>query len=689
VPRSGGPRLAIGSLLLLAYAASAFWPLSGAPLPLPPEPAPWYTRLFPGVPIWWVAARIATALAGAALVGRALVLERLPPLLPPRWSEAPPAAGRARAAFAVAACHAALAPFAARLPAAAGLPYLLALALPPLLLLRRDREPPARAGVAGAAAVALAWLALRTPAALADPRVATPVDLWQSFGWLVDVQRQPAPVLAASGQAGIGNAFLLLLGIDLMPAGPAAFTWIQGVHGLWLAAAGLGVGVLAARLLGPGTAPLASATALFSPFVLLLPLSPSAFGVFLAIGVATLLAGLAFARTGAPAAVAALGALGGLCLSSAYLHPLALAAALATFVLLVRRDPRPRWLYWGVPLLLGVAAGWPSLPDANELREMHAHYVARRGSWSLLEAILTGQRAAWAPPGMSALWTSGSRGPLDLALSTLLSPLAIPRTPLRLWGDSLLEPLSAAAAAVGFVLWLRAARRDATARALLLFAAFALAPAALASAYDRASPTRNLLLPVAAALAAAWGMRPWLARVGPRIGLLAPLAVALSGVTLFDLVTPRVVASSWLTVALEATAGTPPDRAIVLEAATPARLPWLHEELIASYATRRPPRIRSYAGPEALASLGEEVVLWSPALEDLGGVGMSLCARSPGASLYMLQDRAHRARAFAGQAAAGGWAPALARDRWVSFSCAEARTALGRPPGTPASPPPP
>ncbi|HSJ97980.1 MAG TPA: hypothetical protein VLC53_12945, partial [Myxococcota bacterium] len=186
-----------------------------------------------------------------------------------------------------------------------------------------------------------------------------------------------------------------------------------------------------------------------------------------------------------------------------------------------------------------------------------------------------------------------------------------------------------------------------------------------------------------------WGVRPWLARVGPRIGLLAPLAVALSGVTLFDLVTPRVVASSWLTVALEATAGTPPDRAIVLEAATPARLPWLHEELIASYATRRPPRIRSYAGPEALASLGEEVVLWSPALEDLGGVGMSLCERSPGASLYMLRDRAHRARAFAGQAAAGGWAPALPRDRWVSFSCAEARAALGRPPGTPASPPPP
>ena len=60
----------LGIALMAAYALSALAP--PGPVPVSPDPeASLLARLFPGVPGWWVAGRLACLLAGVLLLARA------------------------------------------------------------------------------------------------------------------------------------------------------------------------------------------------------------------------------------------------------------------------------------------------------------------------------------------------------------------------------------------------------------------------------------------------------------------------------------------------------------------------------------------------------------------------------------------------------------------------------------------
>lgn len=191
-PRSSGARFrdAGGVALLLVYAVPLLFPPGPAPHGQGTPPDAWLLeRIFPGVPAAWVAVRLLALLAAAVLLGTpaARVLR----------SRVRPADGVAVAArgiapfvaLGVALAHLAVAPWASDLGPAAQTAYLLALALPALVLAMPGWPAALRAvrwrKAAPAAAVILAWVALRVATDLGSPRVADVVDGWR--GWLDDL----------------------------------------------------------------------------------------------------------------------------------------------------------------------------------------------------------------------------------------------------------------------------------------------------------------------------------------------------------------------------------------------------------------------------------------------------------------------------------------------------------------------
>src|SRR5262249_48366192 len=126
---------------------------------------------------------------------------------------------------------------------------------------------------------------------------------------------------------------------------------------------------------------------------------------------------------------------------------------------------------------------------------MSEQYLEKRGVVAELEPIIMGQR--YLPlREIGALWYQGVRGMLDVPVTTLLQPFAIVRTPVRLSGDVYYEPIGAALAAVGLAACVALAIRVPRARALVVAMLVALLPGALGSAFDRASLTRTLVVPV-------------------------------------------------------------------------------------------------------------------------------------------------------------------------------------------------
>jgi hypothetical protein len=413
------------------------------------------------------------------------------------------------------------------------------------------------------------------------------------------------------------------------------------------------------------------------------------------------------------------GALAGLAATIPHLLLAALAACGAVTIAILKR-PRPPVVVLVIPMLSFIAAVLPGLPDVETLRVAVSRYVELHAQWTGLEELLLGQRPVGDAVAVWGLWHSGRAGPLDVPLGALLSPFAIPRTPLRLWGDVLLDPFGAALVAVGIAVCVRSARRANGARVLLLVLVLALLPGMLTSAYDRASPTRNVALCVVAAVLACVGFERLRATVLPRVrpavaAGVAAVLVALAGTLVFDVVNPGILATSWLSLALTAVQRTPPPGGAVLlqhgtyrfqwddprigeaarvfrrlqpavdsarenpDAATGnrSRLEWLHVERIATYLPRQPIAVRSFDGPESLLAAGSthdapaEVIIWSPGLEADAQVTRTVCERWSGAALYTLIDRAGQSRAFAARPAGPGWKPALPASQWSVASCAE------------------
>lgn len=701
-------RALAGLLLLAAFAMPLFAPPGAVPQTPPTPDTALLERLFPGVPGAWMAWRLACLAAGAAFLASWL---RQPPRflagdLPPPAPRPAPAAEWRLAALGASACAAGVALFAGSLPRAGQGLFFLALFAPSLLLLLGDRLGPPRSsrrralpGVARdprwrRAAVAVAavlglWLLLRAPGIARDLRSANPVDTWVQYEWFARAVREPVNVLTWTLVPGSTAHYFLLLGLPLLWLGHEAPTlaWLQGWNAAWLLAAAAGVAHLAGRWVSLAAAPVAAAAFLFSALTLSMPLSGMAIAVAMFYTAIVLALGARVWRTGSAPAWTCLGATAGLAATQAHLVHFALLAAACGLAAL--RRVRPSWQVVGAAALCAFAAAWPGIPDGETLRAMGERHVATVGQTAALEAVLLGQRAPYAL--LPWAWHAGHATLADLALGTLLSPFATPRMALRLWGDLLLEPVGACLVAVALAACARFSIRSGRARAWLALFAFSLLPG-LTSSYDRPSLMRVLGAAPVLALLAGLGFEclraalpgraesagpgsPATARLGTAVAA-AVAGIAAGGVVLFDGVNPRILASSSLELAFRSLGEErPAGGALLLDHGGPRDTTWLRVRTIATALPATPVPVRRFEGAATLVAPGAggwpiaEAFLWSPGLEEVSRVSAQVCRLWPGATLYVVHDRARLARLHAATPVRSSWRPALPPSDWEAQAC--------------------
>ena len=673
--RAGG---AVAVLLWAGYALPLFWPPPVTDCSGTAIGATVIERLFPDVPPRWVVLRLACLFAAAAVVAL-LVRPTVPDdvrTLPPQDPERP---GRvAWIALAIAAAQVMAAVWAADFDRFGQLLYAAVLALPALLLWAAHRRAGAgtdRRLLAWLGVVVAAWVLLRVPAALHSPRAADAVDTLGAFTYLERTAASGFNVLTDRVFPGVASLFSILQGGGLYGATalPLTLPVLQVINVAWMAVAAIGVGVLGARLVSPAAGPVAAAFFLFSPFALLAPIAPIAIflGALVATGLLLLL--LAIRDRRAPPAIAAFGALAGFGMSHPTTLPITVALALFALVTVWQR-PRASPLLVAVALLSFVAAVLPGVPTRAEIQTMRDSYTFGRRAWRPLEYILLGQQS---PLDRPRFVNAGQSGPIDIPLAALLTPFAIPRTAVRLWGDSLYDPLGTGLVAVAMATALLVARRSALARSLLALLLVALLPGFLSST-DRASLTRTVEAHTILALFAAFGFD--LVRRGfapaQRPAVLAGaaiLAIAIGGSVLFDTVNPRILPGSAVGIALEALS-TPAQADAVMLDHSELEFEWLQIRAAATRVPARPLPVVPYAAPESLDALradgGGRLVFWTPGLEQQHSVTAAVCARWPQARLYTLDDRTGCSHVLAAAVAGDAWRPALPADRWRAESCA-------------------
>jgi hypothetical protein len=254
----------------------------------------------------------------------------------------------------------------------------------------------------------------------------------------------------------------------------------------------------------------------------------------------------------------------------------------------------------------------------------------------------------------------------------VLAPFAIPRTPLRLWGDSLLDPIGVALVALGLAACLWRIRKDRRAIFALALMAVSISPG-LVSGYDRTSLHRMVAGPVVWSMFAAIGyVALWRAPSRSAAALLAS-TIALGGTLLFDIVNPRIVPASWMSIALEANAGTAGGgKVIFLDHGRPSRQRWLHVETIGRHLAQPPIESRTFVQASDLddiAAAGVSALYWSPALEADFQVRDAVCARWPEARAYVLSDAAGVSEAWTAQVGGMQVPPSLPPSRWAAQGC--------------------
>jgi hypothetical protein len=333
-----------------------------------------------------------------------------------------------------------------------------------------------------------------------------------------------------------------------------------------------------------------------------------------------------------------------------------------------------------------VAFSTPNLPAPEVLTAAYDWYVLKQWPMSVGEKALQGQISP-----TEANWTTvDPPGTLLLIIGTLLSPFATPRNSLRIGGDVLYEPFSAALGAVGFLVCLRGAGRDWTSRYLLACLAMGLVPG-FASSYDRPSLTRVYGATVPLAILAAIGTRTMLeaARGGAarwRGAVAATLLIAASGLVVFDVVTPRILSASTFGLLMRSVDVEWLDRVAMLTSNEPALNPpdvaerdrlwhadWLRRyhpyvDDLARCAPRRPvPLIPIEQAPRLDAY---DVVFWHPALDQTIRITeREICRRWPDATLYTIWDQARLSRVQAARIRGDEWQPTVPADRWETARC--------------------
>jgi hypothetical protein len=318
------------------------------------------------------------------------------------------------------------------------------------------------------------------------------------------------------------------------------------------------------------------------------------------------------------------------------------------------------------------AAVIPDLPDPDTMAQTIDAFARGQGQLLGITRVLLGQDS---PLLAEASLSAGRAGVIDVPLGALLAPFAIARTPIRLLGDTLLDPAGTILLALGLALCLRHGwrHRIALVPPLLWLAGGATAVVASGDAVSHAR-----LVPALPILA-------WLSAIGfealrrafAPAGRGAPFAVVavaasmLGGIVIFDRVNPTIVASSWVTIALEAVPRPGPDADVVL---VDYDTTFLHTAKMATQVPARPVAFLA-AWPFEIGVLNApapptRVHLWSPAVEAGAKVSERLCARWPSTTIYVMQDRAGLSQAWAAAPPGRDWRPALDEHRWVSRACA-------------------
>ena len=681
-------RFTAAVLLWGVYALPLFVPPQARLAPPPLDPS-LLERLFPGVPGCWVALRLTCLFAAVwlltALRGDPAGAGTRSPCNPHDVDATSPRA--LQAACAVAALQACAGLWAAHFNRPLQLLYIAAFAAPTLILIgdRRRRRVSRHwrrgdwASAAGVGAVLAVWLPVGGLSAWRSPWVANGVDARMTFSDLASTMAPGFNLLTSEVRPGLTALHLVLQGAGILGPGGIPLTpqWVQADNILWLMVTAAGVALLATRIAGRASAPIAAAVFLFSPYVLMMPLFLAAFFFGPLMTVALLLLAAAVERRGSVIALAALGAVAGI----AATHPaLALVSAAVcvhvTWTLGLRPwlrpatvgPPRLPTLALAVALCSFAAAVLPALPSLRALPYAVRNYSSSRQQWIGMEVAAFGQ----VPPRLSEFHImSGRSGPFDVTLGALLAPVAIPRTGLRMLGDALFEPLGIGLALAGVVLgW----RRGRWAPALVALLLVTLLPG-FVSSYDRPSITRMSVLPVPIALLAAVGcerLRRIVApHLRPRVAVaVMTAAIITAGTFLSKVATPRVIPRSAVGIVLDALDG---------EAATHAALvvpgSWdpMEPDLFATQVPTHPLPLLPYTDRNALVRSGgeaaAELFLWSPGYEEQAAVSRAICERWPGAALYTLFDQAHLSRAFAARPSGPGWRPTLAPTQWRRSGC--------------------
>lgn len=700
--------------LILLYALPLFAPPSGGPAITPAADAGLIARLFPDVPAWWVAGRLIALLAGALLV---TATARQPALR----LENPPAGSDARtwrypwvphAALLAAAAHGLLLWVGPHLPPIGQALFMLWFTFPALLLWWGVVTPARPSGLAerrrGAwplAAMIVAWLVFRVAVSWHSPRAADVVDTWRVFGGFVQLAKSNGNFLTESMDPelpGLSAMQLFFQGLPFLQviAHIPGLIWVQVTNAAWLALGAATVAALAAALIGRSAAVIAAAAYLFSPFILLIQLSPMPPIALVLPAVAGLLL-VRFYRSGSPAALALLGAVEGIAAGMPPLIPM-MGLALLLAVWRLWKGPRVPPIVLVTALLsltVGVAS---SLPSPATIGAMYGRYVVTQIPLAVAERAVHGQLAPtiedWyggpLPEGvpLEDLRMPVTRGWLLMPAGALLAPFAIARWPLRLWADTLFDPLGAGLAAVGLLVCLRHARRDRVSLALVLFLGAGLG-AGFVSSYDRISLFRLLGAPVPVALLTAAGFQS-LAAVLPGAAArrwataAVALAIAIGGTVIFDVVNPRLLPASSLGLLVRSVDEADLRRVALLTSylrdarqnVPPGRryweLDWLRHNhpYIAEIVRTVPRRPIPLMAVERLAPLDAErderdVMLWSPALEQSAGVTQQVCRIWPDAALYSIVDAAGLSRLYGARLAGPNWTPSLPPQQWTVGPC--------------------
>ncbi len=663
--------VASGLLLLAGYALPLYAPPPPAMIPqVLPDTGTWQ-RLFPGVPAFWVIARLLALLAGSMMVvfglGSRCIDDANGAARSPREgsssSQAPRWSGLLLLVAGV--LLVAAASQAERFARPGQLAFLLALLATPLAVGATSmvRFPRLRLPSWSAAALlSCAWMALRLPLSWGSPRIADGLDYLDGYVCFASASEPTFNVLTEGCWAGYTAITGVLHGQGILgwQGLPLSLDLVQTIAALWSAIAAVLLAAEVSRHLGRGAGLVAAAVFLWSPLVMLRTLVPPPFTLTtMTVLVATLAS--RERRVPSPAAAAGFGALLGLASHVPNLVLLVPLAALVCARPLLRRPADG-----AVALLFFAAAAIPGASAHAHLLKTTSSLAAGSGAWAALEGVYSGRVATSLAEGAR---TAGITDPMDIALGLLLSPFAVARASIRLWGDTLIEPIGAALAGVGLVVSLVNARRSKLARFALVFAAAALLPGVVSS-YDRVHPTRVELVLVASTLAAlGWSLLS--ARFAPRLAnvaaLLLSVVVAASGTFLFDVVNPRFLAPSAAGLALRAGRGI--DREVVWSEGVLALAldyGWVlrHGPVRGEVSIWRPRTLE-----RDFSTFMPRALFWTPGDQMDEQVGKRLCALKPDLNLFEVVDNTGLVRLFAAFANEER-APTEVKDvRWNRLSC--------------------